>query len=122
MENKEAVNKEALLNKALESEYSVDARLDILMDVAQDCLKDKLFYIGCVKIYAEAGDIEAAEDYRQRAEWVDEKYLNPLTKILGEIKLSTWDMEPKDVEEIKKYFGDEYFDFENEDEEEWEEE
>lgn len=111
MENKEITNKEALLNKALEPGFSEAARCDTLMDVAQDYLKDKLYYLGCAKIYEEAGNSELADEYVRRAEWVDEAYLEPLTKILGEIKLSVWDMEEEDLREIKKYFGSEYLDY-----------
>ena len=110
---KEAINKEALLNKALEPEFSEAARDETLMEVAQDYLRDKLFYLGCAKIFEEAGDDELADVYVRRAEWVDEKYLEPLNKIVGEIKLSTWGMEARDVEEIRKYFGDEYFESED---------
>ena len=113
MENRETVNKEALLNKALESEFSDDGRYESLMEVARDYLRDKLFYLGCAKIYGEAGDEVAAEDYRLRAEQVDESFLNPLSEILGEIKLSTWHMEYENVEEIRKYFGNEYFESED---------
>lgn len=112
MESRETTNKEALLNKALESEFSDDGRYESLMEVAQDYLRDKLFYLGCVKIFEEAGDNVTAENYKLRAKWVDEKYLEPLSKIVGEIKLSTWGMEARDVEEIRKYFGDEYFESE----------
>lgn len=115
MENKEreAVNKEALLNKALEAEFSDDMRHESLTEVAEDFLRDKLFYLGCAKIYEEAGDDETAEEYKLRAKRVDEWYLNPLSKILGEIKLHTWDMEERNIKEIKKYFGDEYLDYED---------
>ena len=114
MENKEreATNKEALLNKALESEFSDDSRHDTLMGVAQDYLRDKLFYLGCAKIYEEAGNSELADEYVRRAEWVDEAFLKPLGEILGEIKLSALDMEEESIREIKKYFGDEYLDYE----------
>lgn len=113
MENREIINKEALLNKALESEFSDDNRYDTLMDVAQDYLRDKLYYLGCAKIYEEAGNSELADEYMRRAEWVDEAYLEPLGKILGEIKLSIYDMEEEDVREIEKYFGREYLDYED---------
>ena len=109
MENKETVNREDRLNRALEPEFSDNRRYETLMEVAQDYLKDKLFYLGCAKIYEEAGNEELADEYRRRAEWVDNAYLNPLTEILGVIKLYTWDMETEDLEEIKRYFGDEYF-------------
>ena len=111
MEIGEVINKEALLNKALEPGFSDNSRYDTLMDVAQDYLKDKLYYLGCAKIYEEAGNSELADEYVRRAEWVDEAYLEPLSKILGEIKLSVWDMEEEDRKEIKKYFGREYLDF-----------
>lgn len=114
METGEVINKEALLNKALEPGFSEAARCETLMDVAQDYLKDKLYFLGCAKIYEEAGDDEGAKEYVQRAEWVDEAYLEPLTKILGEIKLSIWDMEEEDRKEIEKYFGSEYLDYGNE--------
>lgn len=114
MESRETVNKEALLNKALESEYSDDARYDTLMDVAQDYLRDKLYYLGCAKIYKEAGNDELADEYVRRAEWVDEAYLEPLGKVLGDIKLSALDMEEEDLREIEKYFGKEYLDYEDE--------
>ena len=109
MENREITNKEALLNKALESEFSDDGRYESLMEVARDYLRDKLFYLGCAKIYGEAGDEVTAENYRLRAEQVDKSFLNPLSEVLGEIKLSTWGMEARDVEEIRKYFEDKYF-------------
>lgn len=114
MENKEVINKEALLNKALESEYSDDSRYDTLMDVAQDYLRDKLYYLGCAKIYEEAGNSELADEYVRRAENVDEWYLEPLGKILGDIKLSVLDMEEEDLREVEKYFGREYLDYEDE--------
>lgn len=114
MENREVINKEALLNKALEPEISVGGRCDALMEVAQDYLRDKLFYLGCAKIYGEAGDYETAEEYGRRAKWVDEVYLKPLSEILGDIKLPALDMEEEDIREIKKYFGDEYLDYEKE--------
>jgi len=120
MENREVTNKEALLNKALEAEFSDGARCNTLRVVAQDYLRDKLFYLGCAKIYEEAGDDGLAGVYRRHADWVDETYLNPLTEILGGIKLDPWNMEEKDIEEIRKYFGDEYFDFEEEGDQEWE--
>lgn len=114
MENREITNKEALLNKALEPEFTDRGRYESLMEVAQDFLRDKLFYLGCAKIYGEAGDNITAENYELRAEQVDERYLEPLGKILGEIKLPTcWPMEWEDVEEIRKYFGDEYFESED---------
>ena len=115
MENKEreAVNKEALLNKALGAEFSDDGRYESLMEVARDYLRDKLFYLGCAKIYGEAGDEVTAENYRLRAEQIDEKVLNPLSEVLGEIKLPTWHMEYENVEEIRKYFGNEYFESED---------
>lgn len=122
MENREITNKEALLNKALAAEFSENDRCNTLRAVAQDYLRDKLFYLGLAKIYEEAGDDEFAGVYWRRADRVDEAYLNPLTEILGEIKLDPWDMEEKDIEEIRKYFGDEYFDFEEEGDQEWEEE
>lgn len=112
MENREAVNKEALLNKALEPEFSEAGRDETLMEVAQDYLRDKLFFLGCAKIYEEAGDDELADVYVRRAEWVDEKFLEPLSKILGEIRLSIYDMEEVDLREIEKYFGNEYLDYE----------
>lgn len=113
MDNQEAINKEALLNKALAPEFTDRGRCDALMEVAQDYLRDKLFYLGCMKIYKEAGEDRIAEDYKVRAEWVDEKFLDPLSKLLGEIKLPTcWPMEWEDIEEIRKYFGDEYFESE----------
>jgi hypothetical protein len=74
-------------------------------------LKDKLYYLGCAKIYEEAGNSELADEYVRRAECVDEVYLEPLIKILGEIKLSVWDMEEEDLREIRKYFGSEYLDY-----------
>ena len=113
MENKEATNKEAVLSKALSPEFSDDNRYDTLKEVAQDYLRDKLFYLGCAKIYEEVGDAELAEEYRLRANSVDEWYLDQLSKVIGEIKLNTWDMEPEDVKEIRKYFGDEYFEGED---------
>lgn len=113
MENREAINREALLNKALEPEFSDDGRYESLMEVARDYLRDKLFYLGCAKIYGEAGDEITAENYMLRAEQVDEKFLNPLSEVLGEIKLSTWHMEEEDLREIRKYFGSEYFESEN---------
>ena len=110
MKTGEVINKEALLNKALEPEFTDRGRYESLMEVAQDFLRDKLFYLGCAKIYKEAGDDVTAENYEQSAEATDKLYLKPLGKILGEIKLSTsWPMEPEDVEEIRKYFGNEYF-------------
>lgn len=110
MENREVINREALLNKALEPEFTDRGRYESLMEVAQDFLRDKLFYLGCAEIYKEAGDDVTAENYKQRAENVDKLYLDPLSKILGEIKLSTsWPMEWEDIEEIRKYFGNEYF-------------
>lgn len=112
METGETINKEALLNKALEPEFSEAARDETLMDVAQDYLRDKLFFLGCAKIYEEVGDDEVADVYKRRAEWVDEKYLEPLSKILGEIRLYIWDMEEEDLKEIEKYFGNEYLDYE----------
>lgn len=113
MEIGEVINKEALLNKALEPEFTDRGRYESLMEVAQDFLRDKLFYLGCVKIYKEAGDDVTAENYEQRAKMIDERYLDPLSKILGAIKLSTWGMEVEDVEEIRKYFGNEYFESED---------
>ena len=114
METGETINKEALLNKALEPEFSDDGRYESLMEVARDYLRDKLVYLGCAKIYKEAGDGVTAENYELRAERVDAHYLRPLSKLLGTIKLSTWHMEAEDVEEIRKYFGNEYFESEDE--------
>lgn len=113
METGEVINKEALLNKALEPEFSDDGRYESLMEVAQDYLKDKLYYLGCAKIYEEAGNSELADEYVRRAEWIDEAYLEPLSKILGVIRLHVWDMEEEDLKEIRKYFGSEYLDYED---------
>lgn len=113
MENKEVINKEALLNKALAPEFSDSMRHESLMEVAEDFLRDKLFYLGCAKIFEEADDDETAKEYKLCAERVDEWYLNPLSEILGKIKLHTWNMEKRDIEEIRKYFGDKYFESED---------